>query len=299
MLSYELAGAASAGSQGRPTVAVLAVSPNYFRTLRASVLAGRDFSGLDGSSGAPVAIVNEQFASRYWPGEKPLENRLRLFDGNTPAAWVTVVGVVSNIVQNDGTAQKFSPIVYLSYLQKPSGTMEVLARTSVRPESLAIAFRREMLAIDSELPVFRSVTLDERLQGNYWSTGLYGVLFAILAAIGLLLASVGLYAVMAHSVSRRTQEIGIRMAIGATARDVGRLVVTQGLLPLGVGLAIGLASSFAVNPVLKTFLVQVSPSDPATLAISSAALIFAATLGCIIPARRATRVDPVVALRHD
>jgi ABC-type antimicrobial peptide transport system permease subunit len=177
--------------------------------------------------------------------------------------------------------------------------MTVLARTRVPPESLAIAFRREMLAIDSELPVFRAVTLDERLQGNYWSTGLYGVLFAILAAIGLLLASAGLYAVMAHTVSRRTQEIGIRMAIGATARDVRRLIFAEGMVPLGIGLAGGLAASFAVNPVLKAFLVQVSPFDPITLAISSAVLIVVATLGCLVPARRAMRVDPVVALRHD
>jgi ABC-type antimicrobial peptide transport system permease subunit len=263
------------------------------------VLAGRDFSDLDDGSGVPVVIVNERFASQCWPGENPVGHRLRLFEGKTPGPWLSVVGVASNIVQNDGTGQKFSPVVYLSYRQKPAGSMTVLARTRVPPERLAIAFRREMLAIDSELPVFRSMTLDERLQGNYWSTGLYGVLFAILAAIGLLLASVGLYAVMAHSVSRRTQEIGIRMAIGATTRDIRTLVVRQGMLPLGVGLTIGLASSLAVNPVLKTFLVQVSPSDPATLAISSAVLIFTAILGCAIPARRAMRVDPVVALRHD
>jgi putative ABC transport system permease protein len=299
LLPYELADATPASGQGRPTVTSLAVSPNYFRTLGAAMLAGRDFNDFDDSSGLPVAIVNERFASRYWAGESPLGNRLRLFEGKTPGAWLTVVGVASNIVQNDGTGQKFSPVVYLSYRQKPPGSMNVLARTRVPPEMLAMAFRREMLAIDSELPGFRSVTLDERLQVNYWSTGLYGVLFAILAAIGLLLASVGLYAVMAHSVSRRTQEIGIRMTVGATVPDVRRLVLTQGIPTVGIGLGIGLAASFAVNPVLKTFLVEVSPSDPATLAMSSVVLVFAAMLGCLVPSRRATRVDPVVALRHD
>jgi len=124
-------------------------------------------------------------------------------------------------------------------------------------------------------------------------------LLAILAAIGLLLASVGLYAVMAHSVTRRTQEIGIRMAIGATERDVLKIVFEQGMVPLGIGLATGLAASLAVNPVLKSFLVRVSPFDPIALAVSSLALCFAAMLGCLTPARRAMRVDPVVALRHD
>lgn len=205
----------------------------------------------------------------------------------------------SNIVQNDGTGQKFAPVVYLSHRQKAPGTMEVLARTVVPPQRLAIAFQRELQTLDPALPSMRAVALDERLQVNYWSAGLYGVLFAILAAIGLLLAWVGLYAVMSHSVSRRTQEIGIRMAIGATAGDVRRLVLAQGMAPTGLGLIFGLAASSAVNPILKSFLVQVSPFDPATLALSSVVLICAALPGCLIPARRAIRVDPVVALRHD
>jgi ABC-type antimicrobial peptide transport system permease subunit len=124
-------------------------------------------------------------------------------------------------------------------------------------------------------------------------------LFLIFAAIALLLASVGLYAVIAHSVSRHIQEIGIRMAVGATARDILGLVFTEGMLPVGIGLAIGLAASFAVNRVLKAELVQVSPTDPVTLVVASAVLILAAMLGCLIPARRATRVDPVIALRHE
>jgi putative ABC transport system permease protein len=300
-LPYELAGTSPATGQGRPTVPVLTVSPDYFRTLGARVLSGREFRESDDSSGVPVAIVNQRFASQYWPDENPLGNRLRFLDGKAPGAWLTVVGIAPNIVQNAGTGQKFIsiPLVYLSYRQKTPASMEVLARTRVPPGSLATAFRREVHAIDSELPAFRAVTLNERLEGNYWSTGLYGVLFAMLAAIGLLLASVGLYAVMAHSVSRRTQEIGIRMAVGATTGDVRKLVFAQGMLPLGIGLIVGVGASFAVNPVLKTFLVQVSPFDPVTLAISSAVLIFAAMLGCLIPARRAVRVDPVVALRHD
>jgi ABC-type antimicrobial peptide transport system permease subunit len=133
----------------------------------------------------------------------------------------------------------------------------------------------------------------------YWDRGLYGALFLIFAGVGLLLASVGLYAVVAHSVSQRTQEIGIRTALGASAQDVFALVFRQGMLPAGIGLVIGLAAAFAVTPILKAQLVRVSPADPITLLIASAVLIGSATLGCFLPARRASCVDPVIALRHE
>ena len=177
--------------------------------------------------------------------------------------------------------------------------MEVIARTHVPSGTLATSIRREIHAVDSDLPIFGPLTLDERLEANYWTSGLDGVLFLIFAAIALLLASIGLYAVIAHSVSQRTQEIGIRMAIGAKARDILELVFVQGMLPLGIGLAIGLAASLEVNRVLKSALVHVSPTDPLTLVVASATLVFAATLFCLIPARRAMRVDPLVALRHE
>jgi len=176
--------------------------------------------------------------------------------------------------------------------------MWVFARTRVPPGRLGTAFRREVQALDSDLPIYGPFTLAERLE-VYWNSRFYGVLFLIFAAIALLLASIGLYTVIAYSVSQRTQEIGIRMAIGATAPDIRKLVLMQGMLPLGIGLTIGLAASFAVNPVLKAELVQVSPADPITLVVASAALVLSATLGCLIPARRAMRVDPVVALRHE
>jgi putative ABC transport system permease protein len=297
-LPYQFAGAPEVDEQRRPILSALTVGPGYFRTLGAAVVAGREFNDLDGASGAPAAIVNERFADEFWRGESPLGKHVRVFEGRAPGPWLTVVGVVSNIVQ-DVTRMEISPLVYLPYSQRPGRDMEVIARTRVPPGSLASAFRREMQALDSDLPVFGPFTLDERLEANYWTSGLDGVLFVIFAAIALLLASVGLYAVIAHSVSRRTQEIGIRMAIGATTHDIRRLVFMQGMLPLGIGLAIGLAGSLAVNRVLQSSLVHVSPADPITLAASSGVLFLAALLGCWVPARRAMRVDPVVALRHE
>ena len=293
---YELA-AVESDEKHSPVVSALIVSPGYFRAMGTAMLSGREFSDFDGTAGIPAAIVNERFATRYWPGENPLGKHLRLFDGKKPGAWLIVVGVAPNIAQNSALRQ--DPLAYLAYRQNPAGNMEAMARTRVPPGRLVTAFRRAVQQIDSDLPVLGPRTLDERLEMNYWSKGLYGVLFLILAAVALLLASVGLYAVTAHSVTGRTQEMGIRMAIGATARDVRRLVVVQGMRPVGIGLVLGLAASRGVNRALKSLLVQVSPDDPTALAVASAILILAALLGCLIPARRAMRVDPVIALRHD
>ncbi len=294
---YELAGAPRIDEQRRPMLSELTVGPTYFRTLGAPVLSGREFNDADGTLGAPVVIVNQQFASTHWPRENPLGQRLRLFADHAPEEWLTVVGVAPDIVQNDRTRQTFDPLVYLPYRQRPARGMSVIARTRVFPESLGTAFRREIQAVDSDLPVFGPFTLAERLEATYWSSGLYGVVFLIFGTIALLLASLGLYAVIAHSVSVRTRELGVRLAIGATARDIRSLVILQGMRPLAIGLALGLAASFALNRVLKSQLVQVSPADPATLTIVSAVLVLAATLGCLIPAHRATRVDPLTALR--
>ncbi len=305
-LPYELAGAPPVDEARRPTLAAVVISPEYFSTLGARVLAGRAFSDVDEPSGVPVAIVNQRFANTIWPGEDPLGKRLRLFDGKTPDAWRTVVGVASNIVQNDRTGQTFDPLVYLPFHQKPARDMAVIARTGVPPASLGAAFRRDIQALDSDLVIGSGLgsiegpkTLVESLAFNYWSNGLNGVLFLIFAATALLLASVGLYAVVAHSVNERTQEIGVRIAIGATARDVLSLVLTHGMAPVSIGLAIGLIASLGVTPLLKSQLVGVSAIDPLTLAVATIVLVAAALVGCLVPARRAIRVDPVVALRHD
>jgi putative ABC transport system permease protein len=299
-LPYELAGAPPVDEQRRPALSAVIISAGYFHTLGAAVRSGREFTDSDDASGVPVVIVNQRFATTFWPGEDVLGKRLRLFDGTTPDPWLTVVGLVSNIVQNDRTGQTFDPLIYVPYRQKQRpGGMLAIARTRVPPGSLGTAFRREIQALDSDLPVLSISTLAERLEGNYRNNGFFGVLFSMFAAMALLLASIGLYAVVAHGVSQRTQEIGIRTAMGATARDILSLVFKQGMLPVGIGLSIGLAAGFAVTPLLKTQLVGVSPADPLTLVVASATLVVSATLGCLIPARRAMRVDPVVALRHE
>ena len=294
--SYQLAG--DAPEERRRKLSTLKISPTYFKVVKAAMLSGREFNDADVASAAPVAIVNQLFASTYWPGEDPLGKRFRLFEGDNPEVWRTVVGVASNIIQNDQTRQTFDPVVYLPYRQRPGGGAWIFVRTSVPPAGLTNAFRQAVQALDSGLPLYGPMAISERME-RFWDSRFYGSLFLIFAAIALLLASIGLYTVIAYSVNQRTQEIGVRMAIGGTPNDILKLVFRQGMLPLAIGLAIGLTASFAVNRLLRSMLVQVSPTDPITLVVASTVLILAGTLGCLIPARRAMHVDPVVALRNE
>ena len=295
--AYKLGSERTAADTGaRSTAATVTVSADYFETLRASVHRGRAFTEADAASGVPVAVVNQQFATVSWPGEDPVGKRLRLFRGDSPGSWLTVVGVVSNIVQDDRTGQRIDPVVYRPFQQEPDTILWVLARTRVPSESVATVFRRTIEAIDGDIMVGPGNSgiaspLDELLKNNYRANEVNGVLFLIFAAVALLLASAGLYAVVAHSVSQRTQEIGIRSALGASAADILTLVMKEGMLPVSIGLLTGLIAALAVTPVLKSQLVNVSPTDPAALIAASATLIGAATFGCWIPARRAVRVE--------
>ena len=294
-LPFELAGAPPVDERRRPTLGELIVSPNYFEAVNVPLLSGRPFTEADGTAAPPVLIVNQRFASKYWPGEDPLAKRLRLFNQGKPEAWLTVVGVAPNIVQNDISPREIDALIYVPYRQKPAADMAIIGRTRVPPGSLGSSFRHEIQVLDTDLPVFNLWTMDERLERNYWFQRAIGVLFLIFGGIALLVASVGLYAAMAHSVSQRTQEIGIRMAVGATGSNIHRLVFGQGLRQL----AIGLAGALAVTRVLKSVLVQVSASDPGTFVVAAVVLSIAAAFGCVVPARRAMRVDPNVALYRE
>lgn len=304
---YELAGQAPEDEQQRPMVTTLLVSDGYVHTIGARLLAGREFDAADDEAGTAVALVNERFASTMWPDRDPIGQRIRLFDGTTPGIWRTVVGVTSNVVQNPTPrGRQFDPIVYLPFRQSPQPSMTLLARTSVPPSTLADTFRRELHLFNADMVVGSGAgygtgpaPLVNVLAFQAWSKGVNGGLFLLFATLALLLASLGLYAVVAQAVSQRTQEIGIRTALGADARTILAMIFRQGMLPVGMGLAIGLGIALGLTPLLRSQLVQVSPADPLTLVFASVALLMSATLGCWIPARRATRIDPVLALRHD
>jgi putative ABC transport system permease protein len=301
-VAFELADAPALDARTRPTTATCVISPGYFRTLGASIVAGRDIRSSDRAADAPVILVNQRFADLQWPGESPLGKRLRLFSaspGAPPTAWLTVVGIASNIVQNDRTRQAFEPIVYVPYAQQPQPNMFAFARSHVPPGTLATAVRREVYAMDPNLPVPALWPLDTRLDRAYSLERNATALLGGFALVALVLATVGLYAVVAHAVSRRTREIGIRLAVGATRGDILALVFRRGLWAAGVGLSVGLAMSLAVNPLLKSQLAGVSPADPFVLVAASIVLAVAAGLGCWLPARRAARINPVVALQPD
>jgi putative ABC transport system permease protein len=295
---YELEGAPSE-SQRRPLLAALVISADYFRVMDVRPLAGRTFTEDDGAVGPPVVIVNERFASKAWRGSSPLGRRLRLFSGSTAEPWLLVVGEVPNIVQNDITPKEIDPLIYIPYRQKPMSDMAIVARTLVPPGTLATSFRQQIQTVDSDLSVYNLWTMQERLQRNYWIFQTFGVLFVVFAAIALFLASIGLYGVMAHSVSQRTQEIGLRMALGATGNAILRLLFGEGMLRGAIGLGIGVVGAFAVTRMLKAAVLLAVPADATTFVIASMILMLAAALGCWVPARRATRVDPAVALRHE
>jgi putative ABC transport system permease protein len=217
------------------------------------------------------------------------------------------VGVVPNIMQGDATRRQFKPLVYLPFRQAPRVLgANFLLRTGVPPGQVAQAVRAEIQKLDPDVVLKKFTTLKVsfgfdpgRMDRGHSEMGKYAAVAPIFAVMALLLAAVGLYAVIAHSVSQRTKEIGVRMAIGAAAEDIRRMVLRAGMLPVAIGVILGLAASLGVNRILQSQLVGVPPDDPITMACAPVVLILVALLACQIPARRAMRVDPVVALRHD
>ncbi len=286
-----------------PAVVSVAAAPNYFHTLGASTVAGREFADTDLANTQPVAIVNQSFVAKYWPGENALGKRVRLNDG----PWRTICGVASNIMQGDPIRQEFKPIVYVPLRANPATTSpSFFVRTRGPAEQLAPAVRAEILKLSPDVTIEDFQTLQanlrfraDRMDLEHVEMGKHAAVAPIFAGIALVLAAIGLYAVIAHSVSQRTKEIGVRMAIGADASNIRRLIFREGMRPVALGLALGLLASLAVNRVLESQLVGVSATDPLTLAAAGAVLIAVALLGCQIPARRAIRIDPASALRVD
>jgi len=298
---YQLEGDEAVDEQSRPTAVTQTIGPDYFRTLGAAV-SGREFNQFDGASGVPIVVVNRQFADKHWPGQNPAGQRIRLFDRGTPLVWRTVVGVVSNIIY-DPSRQEITSVIYMPYAQMLSeADMWVLVRTPLRANELVTAFRHEISALDPDVPVWLGpYNLAERLAAGqlYGTVRNHAVLLLIFAGIALMLASFGLYAVIANSLSERTREIGIRIAVGATTNDILKLVLNVAMFPVVIGLITGLAGSFAVNRVLSSEYVRVSPADPPSFLIACAALVVSAMLACWIPVWRAMRLDPVAALRGE
>jgi putative ABC transport system permease protein len=293
--------------EGDPPIAFIAATPAYFPALQARAASGRLFSEADTTTGAPVVVVNQSFADRFWPGETPLGKRLRDTAGGRLGEWRVVVGVVPNIMQNDPLRQEFEPIVYVPFAQGQAPRVAFfLMRTTTPAGEVTETVRAMLREVDPDVALEDVDSLTGRLafdrdfmDAEHSELNKHATLAPVFAGIALLLAGVGLAAVVAYSVTQRTKEIGVRMAIGAAAADVLRMVVREGMMPVAAGLAVGFGASLAFNRVLQSLLVGVSPYDTATMVTAPVALILTALLACLVPARRAMRVEPAIALRQE
>jgi predicted permease len=300
---FDLEGQAPpADPDDRPLVAGVEISSEYFHLLGVPLLRGRNFQPNEGRSGAKVAIVNQRFAARYWPEEDPVGKRINIVRFDKSEQWVTVVGEVADVKHKtwpNPNESEMEPTIYVPYLQDQEGRwIAVLASTRGDPHSLAVPLRDAIQRV-AELASLEVMTLPEHAARQRWFTSLYGSLFAIFAFIGIVLAGVGIYAVMSYSVSQRTQEIGIRMALGAQRFTVVKLVLAQGLRLAAIGVLTGLLGSFALTRVMERLLVGVQPTDPTTFIAVALLLTTIALIACYLPARRATAVDPMLALRSE
>jgi len=297
---YEVEGA-PIGGRSRRAMGLL-VDDDYFRVLDLAPRSGREFQVTDTWASPPIAIVNEALARRAWPQQDAVGKRVKLTarDGDRLEAdvWLTVVGVVPDVLQDDESFE-LSPVIYLPYRQRPESGMELLVRARVPPASLADAIRAEVGALDNDLAVRGLRPMADSLWLRNWRHRVFGTMFSIFGVIALVLAAVGLYAVMAHAVSQRIREFGVRRTLGATTSTIALLVIRQAALRFVIGLAAGLAGAAAVTRVLDSMLVGITPADPLTLLAVAVVLGAAVAVGCAIPAHRATRVDPLVALRSD
>jgi putative ABC transport system permease protein len=285
-------------NKGAPVADMILVSNDYFRALSLPVRRGRYFSDTDTKDAPRVVIINEAMKRQFFASEDPLGKRINLGSEKEPL-WAEIVGVVGD-VKYAGLEAEIQPAIYQPVAQNASWGMFLIVKTETAdPSSLVASVRKEISSLDSELPVAKISTLDERLAAAVTQPRFRTTLIAIFAAIALILASVGIYGVISYSVTQRTHEIGIRMALGAGARDVLRLVIGQGMTLALIGIGIGLAAALALTRVLASLLYGVSATDPLTFVGVSLLLVMVALLACFIPARRATKVDPMIALRNE
>jgi predicted permease len=281
-----------------PGVGNNSVTPGYFATLRIPLLRGRDFSDADGPTAQRVAIISEAMAKKFWPSEEALGKRFTIKDAVDKP--IEVIGVVQDAKYRDVTEEP-QPYFYLPLTQSYMSMRTIHVRTSVPPESLAVQIEEQISELAPGLPVSEVQNMRQALQGasGFFFYNFGAQLTGVLGLLGLVLAVVGIYSVVSYTAAQRTQEIGIRIAMGAAPGDILRMVLRQGLGVVGIGLALGLVIALAGTRLLSGLIIGIKPSDPLTFAVVVLFLTSIALFACWIPARRATRIDPLVALRHE
>ena len=280
----------------RPSVSFVVQSPGYFDAINLPILLGRDFNELDGTANHKAAVLTRQCAEHFWPGQSAIGKRFRLYDDkNKPGDWITVVGVSANIVQ-ELQEKSPNPLMFIPLRQEGWNGMALLIRSSNNPIA---AVRATVQSLDQDLPLRDVYTLPQAIQHQQWYLHLFSKIFAGFALIALLMAAVGIYAVLAQATNSRTQEIGVRMALGANARNIVALVMRRGLWQIAAGLGLGLAAGVPAARVMANLPIGVSPSDPLIFVVVASLLAIVGLLACWIPAHRAATLDPVKAIRYE
>jgi len=285
-----------AAPEDRTLVGHHAINPRYFEAMRVPLVKGRAFTERDDASAPPVVIINEAMANRVWPNEESLGKRIRF--GGPGEPWSEVVGVVAN-VKHDGLHLADSPHCYSPHLQQPRPFLAIAVRSQTDQAALLASVRQAVRKIDPNLPLVQPLTMEDRMERVVATRRLTLALFSLFAVVALSLAAIGLYGVMSYGVAQRTHELGIRIALGATSRDALKLVIGQGMKLVALGLALGLGVALIGSRLMSHLLFGVSARDPLTFVVIAFLLTFVALLACYIPARRATKVDPMVALRNE
>jgi putative ABC transport system permease protein len=305
--SFGIEGRAVPTPAERPRAAYRVARTGYFHTMGIELVGGRDFSEQDNQQAPGVVVINETMARRHWPGEDAVGKRIKLGATESPNPWLSVVGVVKDVRQQSWTEEPANEM-YLPYLQSPNylnnpsphfSYLTIVVRTSADPARLASAVRNAVWAIEPNAPVSSVATMERVISDEVWQPRFSMMLLGGFALVAMLLAGVGIYGVISYSVTERTHELGVRLALGAQRRDVQRLVIKQGMKLALAGVGVGLTAALAMTRVMQTLLFQVSTTDPATFIVIPLILTGVALGASFIPARRASRVDPMVALRYE
>jgi putative ABC transport system permease protein len=272
------------------------VSPDYFRTLGMTLLKGRAFDNRDAQSSQRVVIINERVGRMMFAEQDPIGKRLLI--GDTKGKPYEIVGVVADI-RNWGIEEPPAPEFYLSYQQAPPPFLGLAVRTKGDPTGWIEEVRRAVWAVDPDQPLYNVVTMEQALSDSISKQRFAMLMLGLFAAMAVILSMVGIYGIMSYSVTQRTHEIGVRVALGAKAHDVVRMIVRQGIVLIVIGITTGLAGSFALTRIMASLLYEVKPIDPFVFSTTALMLALVALFACYIPARRATKVDPLVALRYE
>lgn len=296
---FAIEGAAYATDRDYPEAQRVLITPGFFETFKVTLAQGRDFSVQDQRDNLPVALVNRSFVTRFFPDGDVIGRRIRFGRSDSEEEWRTIVGIAPDLWMTYLGDTEGQEGVYVPLAQSDANFISIAIRTPGSPMALTSQVRDAVAGINPNLPIYWAYPMNEVITNNGWHYQVFGSLFVVFGIVALFLASVGLYGVMAFSVSRRTQEVGLRMALGARAADVLRLIFRQGMTQVGAGLIIGLALAAGLARMLDIVLFEVQPWDPAVFAAIVVSLLATGVLACLVPATRATRVDPIVALRYE